>query len=66
MSHPEILIPGVMPEANCMTEATDVTETAHPSSPTKPTVSSPDIQEAKPSRPVRNRRLPERFKDYEC
>ena len=58
-SNPEILVPRVAQEADCTTEATQ------PSGPAKPVVSSSDAQEAKPSRPVRDQRLPERFKDYE-
>ena len=58
-SNPEILVPGVVSEADCTTDATP------PSDPTKPVMSSADAQEATPSRPVRDRRLPECFKDYE-
>ena len=58
-SNPEIAVPGVVPGTDCTTDATQ------PSGPPKPVVSSTDAQEAKPSRPVRDRLLPERFKDYE-
>ena len=58
-SNPEILVPGVVSKADCTTDATP------PSDPTKPVMSSADAQEATPSRPVHDRRLPERFKDYE-
>ena len=58
-SNLEIVVQGVAQEADCTTEATQ------PSGPAKPVVSSSDAQEAKPSRPVRDQRLPERFKDYE-
>ena len=58
-SNPEILVPGVVLEADC------TTDTTQPSSPTKPVVSLSDAQKAKPSHPVRDRRLPECFKDYE-
>ena len=58
-SNPEIVVPGVVPGTDCTTDATQL------SGPPKPVVSSTDAQEAKPSRPVRDRRLPERFKDYE-
>ena len=57
ISNPEILVPGVLPDCT--------TDTTQPSGPAEPVVSSPDTQEAKLSRPVRNRRLLERFKDYE-
>ena len=57
ISNPEILVPGVLP--NC------TTDTTQPSVPAKLVVSSPDTQEAKVTCPVRNRRLPECFKDYE-
>ena len=57
ISNPEILVPGVLPDCT--------TDTTQPSGPAEPVVSSPDTQEAKLSRPVRNRRLPECFKDYE-
>lgn len=57
ISNPEILVPGVLPDCT--------TDTTQPSGPANPVVSSPDTQEAKLSRPVRNPRLPERFKDYE-
>ena len=46
------------PEADPATEAADPQPKADESS-------TPETQEAKPSRPVRNRRLPQRFKDYE-
>ena len=52
-TNPEILVPGVVPEADCTADTA------------KPVASSSETQEAEPSRPVRNRRLPERFKDYE-
>ena len=58
-SNPEIVVPGVVPGTDCTTDATQL------SGPPKPVVSSTDAQEAKPSRPVRDRRLPERLKDYE-
>ena len=57
ISNPEILVLGVLPDCT--------TDTTQPSGPAEPVVSSPDTQEAKLSRPVRNCRLPERFKDYE-
>ena len=57
ISNPEILEPGVLPDCK--------TDTTQPSGPAERVVSSPDTQEAKLSRPVHNRRLPERFKDYE-
>ena len=57
ISNPEILVPGVLP--NC------TKDTTQPSGPAELVVSSPDSQEAKLSRPVRNRSLPECFKDYE-
>ena len=47
-----------VPEADPATEAADPQPKADESS-------TPETQEAKPSRPVRNRRLPQRFKDYE-
>ena len=58
-SNPEIWVPGMVSEADCTTDATQ------PSSRIKPVASSSDALEAKPSCPVRDRRLPERFKDYE-
>ena len=57
ISNPEILVPGVLPDCT--------TDTTQPSGPAELVVSSPDTQEAKLSRPVRNCRLLERFKDYE-